>query len=236
VGQAPGSISELARRLELDKAVVSRLVGDAEAGGWLVRRDAIVGLGPRAAALGRSSQAREFERLAAELAHAIAGVTGLDAMVVQFAGERGHTLAYAPGLTSVVSEMQVDPFPLFATAAGLTMAAALDDADLERRLAAPLTRYTDRTVVDPAALRERIDAARQGILLREDGEYAAGVGCFAAAWSHPLAIAPTSLAVLGPASLIAADEELIRRAIEAAVQPNATRATVVAAASRPEAG
>lgn len=231
VGRRAGTVSELARRLDLDKAVVSRLVADAEAGGWLVRRDGVVELGPRSAALGRSSDARELERIAAELAHALAGVTALDITVTQFAGDRGHLLAAAAGINSVLAETDVDPFPLFATAAGLTLAAGLDDADLDERLRQPLARYTERTVTDPAEIRRRISAIRAGGLAREEGEFGVGVGCIAARWPHPLAAAPTSIAVLGAADQVAREEALVLRVLRAAVLPNATRSTIVAAAA-----
>lgn len=231
VGAEPGSVSDLARRLELDKAVVSRLVTAAEADGWLVRRGALVDLGPRAAALGRSSEARELERLSVELAHALAGATGLDAIVVQFAGDRGHPLAFAPGIDPVITTTSADPFPLFATATGLTLAAGMDPEEVERRLEQPLPRYTARTVADPAEIRRRIAAVRDTGRAREDGEFADGVGCVAVAWPHPLAVAPTSISIVGAAARIDADEPLVRRVLDAAVTPNAGRATIVAAAA-----
>lgn len=231
VGAEPSTISDLARRLDLDKSIVSRLVAAAEADGWLVRRDGVIELGPRSAALGRSSDARDVERIAAELAHALSGVTGLDAMVFQYAGDRGHLLAFAAGIHTVVTQTEADPFPLFATATGLTLAASLDPAEVDRRLEEPLPRYTNRTIVDPGILRRRIDAIRAGGLAREDGEFGVGVGCLAAVWRHPLAAAPTSISVLGPAAVVDADEPLVRRVLTAAVQPNATRSSVVAAAN-----
>jgi DNA-binding IclR family transcriptional regulator len=231
VGRQPATVSELARRLDLDKAVVSRLISDAESEGWLVRRDGIVDLGPRSAALGRLSEARGFERLASELTHALAGVTGLDAMVLQFAGGRGHVLAFAPGTDSLVDAAEADPFPLFTTAAGLTLAAQLDDAEIDERLRAPLIARTVRTDVDATSIRARLKAIQGGALAREDREYDAGAGCIAAPWHHAHATAPTSISVIGPADRVDDAEVLIRRVVAAAISTGATRATVVAAAA-----
>lgn len=231
VGQQPGTVSDLARRLELDKAIVSRLLAAAEANAWLVRRDGIVVLGPRAASLGRSSEARDFQLLAHELAHALAGVTGLDAMVSQFAAGRGHPLSAAPGLAPIVADSDPEPFPLFATAIGLTFAAQLDDADLDRLLAEPLTSYTERTVLDPVKVRDRIDEIRRGGLARDDGEYAAGVRCLASPWEHPLAAVPTSISVLGPVDRFEQVEGAARRALQAAARPGASLSSIVAAAA-----
>lgn len=231
VGLEPGTVSDLARRVGLDKAVVSRLVASAEEDGWLVRRDGLVVLGPRSAALGRTSEARGFERLADDLAHALAGVTGLDAMVFQFAGDRGHLLAFSRGPGSLVTETEYDPFPLFTTAIGISLAAQLDDAELARRLRAPLPAHTEHTQTDPAVIRSRIVAIRGGAMAREDREFDPGAGCVATPWAHPSAVAPTAIAIIGAADRVDADEPLIRRALAAAARPGATRATVVAAAA-----
>jgi DNA-binding IclR family transcriptional regulator len=231
VGLEPGTVSDLARRLALDKAVVSRLVASAEEDGWLVRRDGLVVLGPRSAALGRTSEARGFERLADELAHALAGVTGFDVTVVQYAGDRGHVLAFSRGQDSLVTETDYDPFPLLTTAIGLTLAAQLPDAQLDRLLSVAPVPRTERTITDPAAIRARIDEIRGGVLAREDREFDPGAGCVATSWRHPSAVAPTSIAVIGPADRVDAAESLIRRVLSAAASPGARRATVVAAAA-----
>jgi DNA-binding IclR family transcriptional regulator len=231
VGQRSGTVSELSRRLNLDKAIVSRLVTVAESEGWLVRQGTQIVLGPRGAALGRFSEARDLEAVAHELAHALAGVTGLDAMVLQFAADRAHPLALAPGLAPIVADLDPDPFPLFTTAIGLSLAVQLDDDELDQRLAQPLQSYTERSASDPAAIRARLAKIRSGAVAREDGEYAPGVGCLALPWPHPLAAIPTSISLVGPAQQVDAVEVIARRALIAAVRPGASRATVVAAAA-----
>ena len=224
VGQNPGTVSDLARRVDLDKAIVSRLVASAEAEGWLVRRDGIIVLGPRAAALGQSSGARDLERLAHELAHALAGVTGLDAMVHQYTADRAHLLAIVPGVQPISVEAEPDLFPLFTTAVGLTFAAQFDDEDLERRLSADGT-------VDTAIARARVAEIRGGAFAREDGEYKPGVGCFALPWMHPHADVPSAISLIGPSDEVRRVADIARRALAAAVQVGASRGSVVAAAA-----
>ncbi|MEO7720430.1 MAG: IclR family transcriptional regulator C-terminal domain-containing protein [Pseudolysinimonas sp.] len=232
VGHEPGTVSELARRLGIDKAVISRLVASAEADGWLVRQNGLVGLGPRAAALGGASQARSFERHAAELAHVISGCTGLDAMVYQYAGERGHLLAMATGLRPVsIDDTEAYPFPLFGTAIGLSLAAQLTDAALASLMPETLPAYTSSTPTDRAEVARRIAVIRDGGAARESGEFAEGVACFALPWRHSAAHVPTSLSCLGPTDEVLANEELILRVLRAAASPGATRASVIAAAA-----
>ncbi|MEO6117329.1 MAG: IclR family transcriptional regulator C-terminal domain-containing protein [Pseudolysinimonas sp.] len=231
VGQQPGAISELARRLGLDKAIISRLVTSAEADGWLVRTGGVVSLGPRAAALGAASPARSFERHAAEIAHAVAGCTGLDAMVYQFAGDRAHLLAMSTGLRPVdIGDTDVYPFPLFGTAIGLSLAAQLTDPEIAALLPEVLPAYTPRTATDHDEVARRIEAIRRGEAAREAGEFAEAVGCFALPWLHNSTHVPTAISCLGPLDEVVADEDLIVRVLRAAASPGATRATIVVAA------
>lgn len=132
----PLTVTELARRSGLDKAVVSRTVAAAETDGWLSRVDGRIGIGPRAVLLGHGGTVDRAARRAEDLVHAVAGVTGhlchaytlvgANAAVLAVAGGRGPQQAMPTGLAA--------EHPLWATAAGRTILAQLPAADLDRLL------------------------------------------------------------------------------------------------------
>lgn len=209
IGAQPQSVSDLARRTALDKAVVSRLVAAAEDCGWIVRAGALLTLGPRALALGLGTPERSFAQLAADLAHTVAGVTGFTAQVGQLAGGRVHLIASMPGRDSALVASDVpDPFPL-TTAMGVALVAQTDDP----------------SPVSAAQL----SAAGEGIVDR--GETSPGIGCIARAWHHPNAIAPTAFSIAGRVDDVLAELPRWDAVIAAAVAPGATPASIVAAAA-----
>jgi DNA-binding IclR family transcriptional regulator len=230
VGVEPVTVSELSRRLELDKAVVSRMVHSAEAEGWLVRRAGLISLGPRTASLGQQSGARRFEQLAGDIAHALAGVTGLDVMVHQYAAGRAYLLVHSPGRRPMGGlDIEPQPFPLYATAGGLCLAAQLEDSELH--IPDTLPAYTPATPTSVSEVRARIQKIRAGEVAREDGEFRAGMGCLSLPWRHELAVAPTAISCVGLAVDVDAVAAITRRALAAAIEPGANPSSVVAAAS-----
>jgi DNA-binding IclR family transcriptional regulator len=224
VGERPATVSQLASRLNIDKATVSRIVARAEAAGWLVRTNGIVSLGPRGAALGRASPERSFERRASELAHAVAGVTGLDTVVNQLGGERAHILAHAAGRHVLfLDEAELDPVWVVSTAAGACLLAQTDDQHAEAL----------RTGAEPATVDGgRVAAARAGQLVADRGEMIEGTGCLALPWSGPQISVPTALSCIGSIDDVEAIEAVAAAAMRAAVAPGATPATVLVAASK----
>lgn len=234
VGSHPATVSELARTLGLDKAVVSRLVTSAESDGWLVKRNGIVVLGPRVAALGRESAERSFERIAAELCHTVAGVTGLDAAANQFGGDRGHVLAHSPGRRQLMlGDVEFGPESLILSAVGLSVASQLEPDELESIRARLAKSHSEDPRFGREFVTSRLNAIRGGAPARERGDFVEGVGCIALPWRHPLAVAPTALSVIGPIEAVEVIEVLIEGVLAAAVLPGATPSSIIAAAAAP---
>lgn len=158
-------VTDLARRLGLGKAVVHRILQQL-LGTGLVRYDEAsrrYALGPAAVALGRSA-GRRSELVAAaapELAH-LAQVTGETTTV---AARVGHGRVYVDQVESSqhiriairIGEHQA----LTNGASGLSILAFLPPADVDLALSVPLPQFTPRTVVDPAAIRDRLAAIRE---------------------------------------------------------------------------
>ncbi len=232
VGSHPATVSELARKLDLDKAVVSRLVTSAETDGWLVKRNGIVVLGPRAAALGRESAERSFERVAAELCHTVAGVTGLDAAANQFAGQRGYVLAHSPGRRPLMlGDVEFQEESLILSAVGLSVGVQFDAAEFEELRARLERAHPGDSRFTKVSVDARMEPIRGGAAARESGDFVEGLGCVAVPWRHPLAVAPTALSVIGPVDAVDAASELLERVVVAAVQPGANSSSVIAAAA-----
>ncbi len=128
--EGPIGLSELARRMNMDKAAVSRMVSACEADGWIVRPGRQVALGPRAALLGRDAPAGRAGRAAEPLVHAIAGVTGLHTQALGLVGAGVMVLAAAPGDGGFVPSGLVLRYPLWLTAGSHVVAAQLDEDEL----------------------------------------------------------------------------------------------------------
>jgi DNA-binding IclR family transcriptional regulator len=69
--------------------------------------------------------------------------------------------------------------PLHVAAAGVAILAHLPTVEQERYLAGPLERYTDRTVVDPAAIRDRLAEVRRSGRVWTVDEFAEGLSTVA---------------------------------------------------------
>jgi DNA-binding IclR family transcriptional regulator len=130
----PLSISALARELGVDKATASRMVTACESDGWLVRDEEGVRIGPRSALLGQGAVAGESLRAAEPLVHAICGVTGLFTQAVGLIGSHVVALATASPTGAAFAYGLRTRFPLWLTAAGKTVAAQLETAELTRLL------------------------------------------------------------------------------------------------------
>ncbi|MFZ0040896.1 MAG: MarR family transcriptional regulator [Solirubrobacteraceae bacterium] len=254
----PVTVTELARLSGLDKSVVSRMITGCEPDGWVVRSDGKLGLGPRAALLGHSSPAGTAIRQAEPLVHAVAGVTGMLTQVYALVGSRAVIIASASGRGPSVPTGLGIGVPLFATAAGMTVAAQLDPAELERLLppepfpdatqdlvglagyapasAAMFANHNEPLRSSPSIARNRSQLAAQMEIIRrdgvaiDDGDLHPEMGCTAIPWARPGL--PAALACMGSPADLAGSSELVRSALDAAAAPGARPDDVVAAAAR----
>ena len=86
VGAGDRTVSDVARRLLVDKSTASRLLASLVREGWLHRQGDEFDLGPRSAVLGVGGPEQRFVGHARAVAHAVAGVTGRHVTVMQHAG------------------------------------------------------------------------------------------------------------------------------------------------------
>lgn len=109
-------------------------------------------------------------------------------------------------------------FPPHATATGKIVLAYLRDAEREALLAAPLPRFTARTVTSPAALRAQIAAVREQGYACDDEEFEQGVRALAVPVLDHNGALKAVLSMLGPAFRLSDDRfgEIAQKLHEAA--------------------
>lgn len=209
-------VSEIARRLDVDKAGVSRMLAQLHAEGWVLRTGARYVLGERALGLlvGQEADLRDRAQL---LAAALHRETGLAAGVVRLAGTGTQPLA----MRSEDDAGWLDPPEpfehLWSTAAGLALLAQLPDADVAQRLeVTPWPAYADGAPDGPDQVWEIVRAVRSGAAVEERGWTIPGIGCAALPWPVPEPGPPVAALVLGPVAAVGRDA--VRRALRNAVQ------------------
>ncbi|MDQ2837561.1 MAG: MarR family transcriptional regulator [Actinomycetota bacterium] len=254
----PLSVSQLARRLQIDKATVSRMVAACEQDGWLARDAAGIRIGPRSAMLGQGAPAGESVRAAEPLVHAICGVTGQLTQAVGLVGAHCVALALAGPLGYQLPYGLTTRFPLWLSAGSKVVAAQLTETDLDRLLPAdpfPAVAEVLAQLAPPAVLADFSDAlggsaepvgastlaadraelADQLEQIRRDGvfvdraELLPATSCVAVPWSRPGLAA--GLVCIGPAGPITEHRQLIERTLRAAALPHADRESIVTAAA-----
>ncbi|GAA1546488.1 helix-turn-helix domain-containing protein [Nocardioides humi] len=213
-GEALG-VSEIARRLGVDKAGVSRMLGQLHAEGWVLRTGARYVLGERALAMVTADPA-EVRRRAARVAARLHERTGLTSVVVRLAGEGGQPVAVA-GPTGFLDPE--GPYEhLWCTAGGIALLAQLPDAELDRRLAVtPWPQPSADAPADADAVRALIRAVRAGAPAEERSWTLPGAGCIALPWPVVEPAPPYAVLALGPAADIDRDADAVRQALRDAV-------------------
>lgn len=202
----PLGVSELARRLDVDKAGVSRVMGALEREGWVARTGSLFVLGERALALvGGPAEAAllvEATRLTGEVHKR----TGLTAVALRLAGRAAQPVAGAGLERFEPVRPEARPFSaLPLTAGGLALLAQLPDAAVAAHLALdPWPDLGGDGPEDAAAAWELVRLARQTGAVSEREWTVAGLSCLASIWKPAQADRPMALAVLGPVGELAA--------------------------------
>lgn len=250
------TVTELARLTGMDKSAVSRMVSACEPDGWVVRDNGRISMGPRAALLGHSSPSAEFVRQSARVVETVAGVTGMQSQAYALVGSRVIIVASAGAGYGVPVGLGTSA-PLFATAAGIVIAAQLSEAELDRLLppdpfpdaiadmlrnpgfaafASAAFSQDQRRAAHPEAipanrheLNELLSRVRTTGVGYDHGDLHPELGCIAVAWQRPGINA--SLTCMASPAEIEQQETLALAALRAAAGPGATRENVVAAAA-----
>ncbi|WGY01735.1 helix-turn-helix domain-containing protein [Nocardioides sp. QY071] len=208
-------VSEIARRLGVDKAGVSRMLGQLHAEGWVLRTGARYVLGERALTMATTDPAgvrRRATRVAAQLHER----TGLTAVVLRLSGDGSQPVAVA-GPTDFLEPDE--PFEhLWSTAGGVALLAQLPDPELERRLAvSPWPRPSAAAPRDAADVRRLVRAVRSGSAAEERSWTIAGVSCVALPWPLLEPAPPYAVLAVGPTDDLERDPDAVRQAVRDAV-------------------
>jgi DNA-binding IclR family transcriptional regulator len=220
----PVTVTRLAEELQIHPRTARRLLNRMAQDGWLTRRDgARPTYAPTMRIVALAAQLAErapLVRHAHELAAGLHAATGDAVHLAVPAYRSALRLVRAPARAGVTLAAR-DLAPVHAVAAGKLLL-AFRDPWREVVLAAPLPAMTERTLVDPAALRAELAAIRVRGLAVEDGESRAGVRALAApvrddagevvaALALSSTAAPLAALLERSAALVAAGDELSAR-------------------------
>lgn len=175
----PAGLTEIARRLQLPKSTVSRILGSLEAEGAVVQvesggvyrlgpgLDELVGtsVGPRTLVAVARPHLVEVTACCKETS----GISVRDADVVHYLDE-----VESPE-NVLVRDWTGETAPLHTVPSGLVLLASATADEIADYLDRPLVALTGRTVVDPTALRERLDRVAADGQAWGDQEYAEGI-------------------------------------------------------------
>lgn len=202
------TIRGLSEQLSVPRSTVYRILNTLHSHNVVQRRlDGTYVLGPRLLSLAskvRSEATFDLVALAQPIMKKLAEATGeanklsvLDnqavVVVASFAGQGQYALNPAVGQS----------FPLHAGAASKILLAHMEPAVIEKFLAAPLTKYTPRTIIDPAKLSSELNKIRKQGWASDRGEHGGSVWAVAAPVTSPSGQVIAALSV----PYLAADKE-----------------------------
>ena len=195
-------ITALAAASNLSLSTTHRLVKALVAAG-LVAQDPETEryhLGASLVTLGRRAEARlGFERWNAIL-EALATSTGESASLGVRVGPHVLVAAHVPSAQALRFDAGVGSrVPIHASAMGKMLLAMTDDPEAEVASLGELERFTDRTLSDPSTLVADLQASRARGWSLNDGERHDGVRAIAVVVPDAPGLAPSALAVQGPA-------------------------------------
>jgi IclR family acetate operon transcriptional repressor len=167
-------VSEIARRLDLGKAVVHRILQTLVEAGLLSysAETRLYCLGPTALSLGRNAARDNDVRTAAMpiISH-LAAITGETTTVTAVSGHNRYYVGQVESAQHIRITINVgQQVPMAAGASGLSILAFMPERDIELALSVPLTRYTASTVTDPDLIRERLVTIREQGWASSEGE------------------------------------------------------------------
>jgi IclR family transcriptional regulator, KDG regulon repressor len=184
-GNGAYGVSELARRLEMDKSSVSRMLRTLELSGY-VEQDPVTQryrLGLALGVLGYKALRRMDLRSAARpLLERLAEATGECAHMAILADRRAFYIDQALPERGVTVDAPIGTLaPLHCTALGKVLLAYQSEADREQLIGGmTLELFTRRTIDNADMLQRHLSGVREQGIGHDDEEYSVGVRCLAA--------------------------------------------------------
>lgn len=179
------SVGEIAERLDYPPSTTHRLLSSMREVGLLEqdRQRGNYRLGLRLFEFGNLALANlDLHREARDEVEALSRVTALAVHLALFDGFRAVVIratSARPDDRTMPSTM-LESAPPHCTGVGKAALAFQKDPVVERVIEAGLERFTENTLVDPAALRAELAAVRRRGFAVDDGEHRPGVRCVAA--------------------------------------------------------
>ena len=176
-------ITEMARRLDLSKTTVFRIVRSLEAEGWLVQSSdsSKYGLGFEILAVASSLYRRyDWRDIVLEVMTDLKNVVDETVILSAYAVDAGICIEKVDCAEQIkLASERGQIIPLHAGATGKTLLANLPKEERKRILQKELVRYTDRTLVDPEKLWEELDQIQKegyAVTTGESNEGAMAIG------------------------------------------------------------
>jgi len=198
------TLEQLRATLGLTKTTTHRLLAALESEGLIERNSSLntyhlgrelVALGSQALLTGdlRAIVRPTLERVAAESEES----TTLEVLV----GDQMLIVDGVKGRYRVSAGLDIGTrWPAHATSSGKSVLAGLSESRREPILRAPMSRYTEHTVIDPEALRTELETIRTDGYAVASEELEAGYVAVAAAFRGPLGDVAGAISVGGPLS------------------------------------
>lgn len=195
-------VSDVADRTGLPKSTVSRLLGTLVDVG-AVEQDGVLGeysLGELILDLSASaSPGRNLVPIARPSLEELVERTGEAAGLSILHGVEVYYLDQVEGSHPVnVRDWTGEAVDAHAVSSGLVLMAGASDAARQRMLAAPLPRFTDKTVTDPVTLANRLDEVRRAGVAWGYEELSDGLNSVAAPVVNPAGTVIAAIHVHGP--------------------------------------
>jgi DNA-binding IclR family transcriptional regulator len=172
------SLADLTRRLGMSRTTTHRLLATLERHALVERTESNrYRLGVHLFVLGSAVQERRaLARVGRSPLRTLAEDHRLSSYLSVREGDVALCLARFDGGGVALSAYQVgETLPLHVGAGPLVLLAGLDDAEVDRVLAQPLTRPTAETIADPATIRARVSDVRASGIVWASGDLEVGV-------------------------------------------------------------
>ena len=205
----PRSLTQIARRVRLNKATVFRLLTALESEGLLTReaKSGAYRLGPEAIALGwQAIRSNDLVRTVRPELEALARRTRDTATLEILSGRQVLILdEVTAGRRVEIDSSLGSRWPAHATSTGKVLLAHLPAAELRRILARPLRRFTDRTVTGRRILAQQLAEARRRGFAEAVEELEEGFVAVAAPVFRHDGVVVAAISVGGPSARIPPD-------------------------------